>query len=163
MSVNKHRPHVFVLPEDDANRQLAIGFCLDPCVKLTRIRVLEVAGGWNKVLDDFDSNHIREMDKNPSRYMILLIDFDTDRNRLDYVKSRIPQSLAERVFVLGALTNPEDLKANFHESYEDIGLAMARDCHEGTNTTWGHGLLQHNANELDRLREHVRPILLPAI
>ena len=28
MSVNKERPHVYVLPEDDANRQLAKGFQL---------------------------------------------------------------------------------------------------------------------------------------
>lgn len=29
MSVNKERPHVLILPEDDANRQLANGFQLD--------------------------------------------------------------------------------------------------------------------------------------
>ena len=29
MSVNKYQPHVLVLPEDDANRQLANGFLLD--------------------------------------------------------------------------------------------------------------------------------------
>jgi len=29
MSVNGHLPHVLVLPEDDANRQLANGFVLD--------------------------------------------------------------------------------------------------------------------------------------
>jgi hypothetical protein len=29
MSVNKYHPHVLVLPEDDANRQLANGFLLD--------------------------------------------------------------------------------------------------------------------------------------
>lgn len=28
MSVNKYKPHVLVLPEDDANRQLANGFLL---------------------------------------------------------------------------------------------------------------------------------------
>jgi hypothetical protein len=29
MSVNRNRPHVFVLPEDDANLQLATGFVLE--------------------------------------------------------------------------------------------------------------------------------------
>jgi hypothetical protein len=29
MSVNKYLPHVLVLPEDDANRQMANGFFLD--------------------------------------------------------------------------------------------------------------------------------------
>jgi len=36
---------------------------------------------------------------------------------------------------------------------------MAKDCREDTDTTWGHPLLRHNTGELDRLREHVRPIL----
>lgn len=30
---NKHKPHVIVLPEDDANRQIANGFLLDPSIK----------------------------------------------------------------------------------------------------------------------------------
>jgi hypothetical protein len=36
---------------------------------------------------------------------------------------------------------------------------MARDCREETEETWGHELLRHNAGELARLREQVRPIL----
>jgi hypothetical protein len=43
MSVNKYLPHVLVLPEDDANRQLATGFEIE--VKHTRrIQVLVEAG-----------------------------------------------------------------------------------------------------------------------
>jgi hypothetical protein len=38
-------------------------------------------------------------------------------------------------------------------------MALAKDCREGTDTTWWHALLQHNASELDRLRACVRPIL----
>ena len=51
------------------------------------------------------------------------------------------------------------VKENQPRLYEDIGRAMAKDCREETNTTWGHGRLRHNAGELDRLRQHVRPIL----
>jgi hypothetical protein len=76
-------------------------------------------------------------------------------------QARIPERLADRVFILGALSEPEALKANLG-SYETIGLKMARDCREETNTTWGHDLLRHNASELDRLRERVRPILFPS-
>ena len=90
--------------------------------------------------------------------MVLLIDFDGDVARLQYVRDRIPEHLTDRVYVLGALNEPEDLKAALG-SYETIGLAMARDCREETETTWGHALLRHNASELTRLREHVRPIL----
>jgi hypothetical protein len=64
------------------------------------------------------------------------------------------------VFILGTLTEPEALKRDLG-SYETIGLALAQDCRDETDTTWGHDLLRHNAGELERLRETVRPILFP--
>jgi hypothetical protein len=66
--------------------------------------------------------------------------------------------LANRVFVLGTLTEPEDLKSDLG-TYETIGRNMARDCREGTDTTWAHALLQHNLGELNRLRPDIVPIL----
>ncbi|HRI43685.1 MAG TPA: hypothetical protein PLL78_07365 [Fimbriimonadaceae bacterium] len=45
MSVNKHRPHLFVVPEDDACRQLANGFLLEPEVNQRQIQIEDVAGG----------------------------------------------------------------------------------------------------------------------
>lgn len=75
----------------------------------------------------------------------------------------IPGNLTERVFILGAWSDPEALKRANLGSYEAIGLAMVRDCREDTETTWGHLLLRHNEGELARLREHVRPILFSSI
>jgi len=162
MSVNKYLPHVLVLPEDDANRQLANGFLLDQYRSTWKIQVLEEVGGWVQVLEHFLSDHAVAMDRYPGRFMVLLIDFDGRQERLQDARETIPERLTDRVFILGALSEPEALKANLG-SYETIGLAMARDCREETTTTWGHVLLRHNANELDRLREHVRPILFPSI
>jgi len=159
MSVNRHLPHVLVLPEDDANRQLANGFVLDQAVSTRSIQVLEVAGGWNKVLECFLSDHVPRMVSYPNRHMVLLIDFDGQVGRLSQVRASIPEPLAERVYILGALNEPEDLKKAGLGDYETIGLAMARDCREETSKTWDHALLRHNAGELDRLRERVRPIL----
>jgi hypothetical protein len=65
------------------------------------------------------------------------------------------------VFILGALTTPEALKQDLGP-YEEIGSAMAKDCRDGTDSIWGHRLLQHNAREIDRLRTRVRPILFPS-
>jgi hypothetical protein len=161
MSVNRYRPiHVLVLPEDDANRQLANGFLLNlDAAVLTRIQVLEEVGGWREVLDHFESDHRAEMARYSNRSMVLLIDFDGREDRLQDAKTGIPIHLAERVFILGALSEPEDLKRAGLGMYEDIGSAMARDCRDETETTWGHDLLRHNADELARLREQVRPIL----
>ena len=54
MGVNKALPHVHVLPEDDANRQLALGFFLEISPqRSSQIKILPVAGGWTKVRDSF--------------------------------------------------------------------------------------------------------------
>ena len=59
MSVNKYQPHVLVLPEDDANRQLANGFLLDQYLSTRKIQVLEEVGGWIQVLERFLSGLCR--------------------------------------------------------------------------------------------------------
>ncbi len=123
------------------------------------MQVLPVAGGWNEVLEHFVADHIREMDLHTLRFMVLLIDFDRQDERLSNARSRIPERLPDRVFILGAWGEPEDLRRAGLGVYETIGSALARDCREGTDVAWNHELLQHNANELTRLRERVRPIL----
>ncbi len=158
MKVNKHKPHVLLLPEDDANRQLANGFCLS-LPESTNIRVLDPSGGWIKVLDDFENNHIRIMHNNSFQHIVLLIDFDNHLERLESVQSRIPPDIEDRVFILGALIEPEDLKRAGLGNLEEIGSALARDCREDTSNVWDHEQLRHNAIQLARLREHVRPIL----
>lgn len=161
MSVNRFLPHVLVLPEDDANLQLANEFHVQ-VNQLRQMQVLEVAGGWHEVLNLFEEVHVHEMERCPTRFMILLIDFDNNfKARLKQALDRIPPHLHDRVFVLGCLSEPEALRQALG-SYKAIGKAMAKDCRERTVSTWGHELLQHNAGELERLREAVVPILFPA-
>jgi len=156
MSVNKSKPHVLVLPEDDANRQMANGFLLE--LSSRQIQILSEAGGWTKVLDCFTQDHIWAMERFQQRFMVLIIDFDNREDRLQTVKTKIPAHLANRVFALGALGEPEELRKPLG-TYESIGRALAKDCREGTDNIWSHNLLRHNAAEVHRLREHVRSIL----
>ena len=160
MSVNKYLPHVFVFPEDDANRQLVNGFLLYQPLLIRQIYVLPVAGGWTQVLERFQSLHIAEMDRHPPRSTVLLIDFDGRQERLTKAKATVPPRLNDRVFILGVLSKPEALRQAGLGSYEGIGLRMAQDCHNETAGIWRHELLQHNAGELDRLRIRVGPHLL---
>lgn len=158
--VNKDQPHVLVLPEDRANLQLATGFHDEvDATRQRQMQVLPVAGGWRRVLERFSSDHIDKMRSNPNRFMVLLIDFDGRPERLGVAKAAVPPELADRVFILGARDRPETLKAKLNKSCERIGSRLGQDCRDDTYQTWGHELLQHNADELDRLREHVRPIL----
>jgi hypothetical protein len=161
MSINRFQPHVLVLPEDDANRQVANGFLLDPSLSTRKIQVLPVAGGRAQVLELFLTDHVADMERYPTRLMVLLIDFDDKTSWLEGARTRIPVHLTDRVFILGALSKPEALRKASLGSYEDIGLALSKDCREGTSITWGHKILQHNAIELDRLRDQVEPILFP--
>ena len=159
---NRYDPHVLVLPEDDANRQIANGFVLDLHQSvLRRIQVLPEADGWTAVLDSFEANHIAQMNRFTERHMVLLIDLDGHEDRVNLARQRIPEHLHDRVFILGVRTEPEDLKRADLGSYETIGNAMAEDCRQETDTIWGHDLLRHNAGEIERLRQCVRPILFP--
>lgn len=162
MSANKFLPHLFVLPEDDANRQIANGFflALTTGTSQRQFYVLEEAGGWNEVLERFCSICAAEMDRIPARFMVLIIDFDNHLDRLEQVRNRIPEHLRERVFLLGALDEPESLREDLG-SYETICPAIARDCREGTDSVWSHGQLRHNAPEVARLRDQIRTFLFP--
>jgi hypothetical protein len=159
MSVNKHRPHILVLPEDDANRQIANGFILDLNLNSRAIQVLPEARGWKDVVDKFTNDYASTMRQYPHRIIALLIDFDEDKDRLIYVKQQIPDILKNRVFVIGVLSEPERLSRDINKSFEKIGEALAKDCSDNTNELWGHDLLKHNKTELERMISSVKPFL----
>lgn len=155
MSVNRHKPHIMVLPEDDANRQMAIGF--ERLVGTRQFQVLSPAGGWPKLGPKFQSAHIPEMRAIPSRFMVLLVDFDHARVRYDQIAKSVPADLVSRVFILGVWTDPEDLKRG--RTLESIGKDLATACECDVSGEWDDPLLRHNAPELERLRTTAHPIL----
>ncbi len=159
MSVsNKYRPHILVLPEDDADRQIANGFLLHECVQLRSIQILAEAGGWAEVRNVFKDVHTDEMLKYTQRFMILLVDFDEQADRRQVMKEVIPDSVADRVFVIGLWTEPEDLSRHGFPRREEFGRTLANECYEQRREVWNHDLLKHNADELERMTI-LRPIL----
>lgn len=129
------------------------------------MQVLPVAGGWRKVLEEFRSVHVSLLDKYPFRFLVLLIDFDNHlqerQSEIEAVRHRAPPTVRDRVFVLGALTEPEDLRNRLAKPLEDIGAELARECRSGGSATWSHPLLSHNKTELDRLRPHTSILFHP--
>ena len=121
--------------------------------------VLPEAGGWVDVLNKFETDHIPALERWPSRLMVLILDFDGHIDRLTTAQNRIPQHLKERVFIIGVLTNPEELRQGLGISYENIGNALASDCRDDTSHTWGHALLVHNSGEVQRMSGIVRQLL----
>ncbi len=160
MSTNKFKQHILVLPEDDANRQIANGFLLNPNLNSRAIRILTPSGGWLKAIESFNKKYISGMRSYEKRMFLLVIDFDNDNNRLKKVYDEIPKDLQNRVFVLGSVSEPENLKKQISlNSLEDIGKALAEDCVNEMDNTWGHPLLKHNKRELKRMIINVKPFL----
>ena len=163
MSANKYKPHVTVIPEDDANSALANGFLLHEAIDLRAIQVLRSEGGWTNVRDIVLSDYVATMKKFPNRHLVLLIDFDGHSDRFAAMTKDVPSDLMGRVFVIGVLSEPEKLLRKQLGSKETIGLNLARECFEQTQNLWNHELLQHNKGELDRMNDCLRPILFPAV
>ncbi|MGG6270748.1 hypothetical protein [Leptolyngbya sp. AN10] len=149
-----------VLPEDDANRQIANGFILyfNNCP----IQILPVAGGWRKTIEKLRNIYVSKMRKYSTCTIVLIIDFDEERTRLEYVTQQIPDDLRDRVFVLGVWSEPEKLGRDAKKSFEKIGDSLANDCANDTETMWAHELLKHNKPELLRMIASVKPFLFPA-
>lgn len=162
MSIDRYADHVFVIPEDDANRQIANGFCLDLSVRDRAIKILSPPGGWSAVVKDFLRNHVKDMRSFPKRRMVLLIDFDDAMDRADKIMEEIPEDLRPRVYILGVGSEPEKLKKAFafRTSFEDIGRSLAQECFENSRVLWSIELLKHNAANLERLEQDVKPFLI---
>jgi hypothetical protein len=149
VSINRYRPHVLILPEDDANRQIANGFIINS--ESSQIQIENNAGGWLNVCSKFLSNYVEGMAKYPGRHVILIVDFDDDADRFDAVRRNIENQYLDRVFILGVKPEPEDLKRALSTSFEAIGKQMAKDCHGGSGGIWDDSRLNHNADELTRM------------
>jgi hypothetical protein len=158
--MNKYLSHIFVVPEDDADRQVADGFALHHAVKVPRIQVMPVAGDWPNVLKTFKDEYIQTLRRYTEARVVMLIDFDgrIDDRRAEFNKA-IPDDLTARVFVVGSKHNPEALKKELKVSFEEIGLSLADDCVADSSEHWNHDQLRHNDAERQRLVQTVKPFL----
>ena len=160
MSVNVFQPHLMVLPEDDANRQIVNGFLLDPSLNQRVIQPLPIAGGWVKVREDLLSSQAAQLRKYPDRHLVLLIDFDGQvAERTQNFLEAIPNDVRDRVYVLGTQDEPEPLRTACGVSLEKIGEQLAHACAHGEAGLWDHPMLLHNRVEVARLTQNVRPFL----
>ncbi len=158
MSVDKYKSHVFVIPEDARDEQIANGFTNHPKVTARQIQVMPVAGGWGKVLKTFKDEYISRLEQCPKCHVVMLIDFDEKtEQRQEKFDNDIPDALSERVFVVGPRDTPEALKSSLHKGYEDIGWTLADECFSGNATLWEHEQLKHN--DFARLESVLKPIL----
>lgn len=157
MTANRELPHLLILPEDDANRQIANGFCLRFGTR--QIQILNEAGGWWAVCNRFADEYVAYMRRYPLAHMVLVVDFDGQAERSAVVQAHVPSDLKDRVFVVGASTEPEALKRAGLGRLEEIGIRLADDCPPASGKIWSHALLAHNADEIARFRSRCSNLL----
>ena len=158
--MNRHPPHVYVIPEDDADRQLAEGFVEHFDVDERRIKVMPPARGWPNVLKLFEDKYIRTMQNNPHTHVVMLVDFDgCVPERRGKFEVAIPEDVKARVFVIGSLDDPETLKRMLKKSLSQIGTLLAGDCAADTVGHWNHEQLQHNDSERQGLVRTIKSFL----
>jgi hypothetical protein len=159
--MNKYVAHVYVILEDDADRQIAVGFVGHHHVKHPRIQVMPVAGGWTHVLSTIRDEYIQKLRSNFKAHVVMLIDFDgAVEDRRKAFETEISLEIQPRVFVVGSKHTPESLRSAFNKSFERIGESLADDCVAGTSAFWEHEQLIHNNVERERLIQAVGPFLL---
>ncbi len=175
--INREKPHLLMLPEDLAVRRIANGFLLYPSLNLHAIQLLPNAGGKGKVTKDEFKKQVPDMVSYPERRIVLLFDFDVKgpnktrwcyEEKLKYVdgqksKIQIPDDLKSRVFVLGVLSEPEELRSDLNLSLEKIGETLAKECADNRNELWEHELIKHNQPELERMISSVKPFLFSSL
>lgn len=163
MSVNREKPHVLVLPEDDANREIANGFLKSLSLQYPhRMDILPPAGGWPAVRDSLSRKYVAYLRKYGDAHLILLIDFDNQvQQRMSQFTSHIPADVQDRVYLVGTLDEPEKLRKALNRilTQEGIGKTLADECGSGISYLWVHPHLAHNAGAHQRLSLTVRSIL----
>lgn len=162
MSVNKYKPHLYIIPEDHRDEQIANGFVNHPSVAARQVLVANCPGGWHKVLDTFKEEYVHLLRNNLVAHVTLLVDFDrAPEHRRQLFLDETPDDLQARVFVVGPHDTPETLSQSLGKRYEEIGKALADDCAGNTTEVWAHEQLRHNDSDRLRLVERVRPFLFP--
>jgi hypothetical protein len=159
VSVNKYKPHIWVIPEDDANNQLVNGFLLHYSVNVRAIGIDPPAGGWGRVLDLFEQKFVPYLRQWSLSHVVMLMDFDDTDDRKTICEKRIPDDLKQRVFVPGTKDNPEALKRELNVGFESIGEGLAGDCLREDCGQWNNTHLVHNRDELLRMSEVMKPII----
>ena len=158
--MNKHAKQLVVVPEDDANRDIANGFVgvMSP-LKHRNVFIARPARGWARAAAAWSA---LKLDVYARRHVVLLVDFDGQHPaRHEEIVASIPTQFRDRVFVLGAEITPEKLK--HRQSLESVGAELGRACASATSSAassrWMQQGLAHNAAELTRLCTAVGTLL----
>ena len=124
---NKYKWHIIVIPEDDATRHIGNGLInafpqIENCIK-----VLPVTRGWTRAVKCVET---LDLQQNKFRRVLLIIDFDKNKERLDIIREKKEFSeFKDRIFIIGCFNEAEDLKKLVGKSnLEQVGKELGENC-----------------------------------
>lgn len=92
--MSEFRSHVYVLAEDDANRQILNGFLTNQAVCARCVKPVPISKGWSKLINQFESDYAPRLRKNTLGFAILLVDFDKQGpKRIGQIQARIDSTV----------------------------------------------------------------------
>lgn len=159
-AVNKFKPHLFIVPEDEADERIANGFQLHLEVA-GEVQIMPAAGGWKKVINTILVEYVPILKSNGNAHVIGIIDCDNDSERIAKQLATFPADLRERIFVIGANANPEVFKNAVKMKFEQIGEKLAAECFSDQFELWNHEMLSYAAGEVVRAKNTLRTFLFP--
>ena len=159
MSVNKYKPHLFVVPEDKADKNFAVGFELDARLAAGSFQIMPLAGGWLKVINIINDEYVPKLQQNKYSHVLGIIDCDGDDERIANELAKFPDEVADRIFLLGAIETPEIFRQKVGDNSERIGERMAEECFNESYDLWNHEDLAHVSYEIQRAATTIRPIV----
>lgn len=160
--VNRYKPHLEVIFEDEPYREIANGVLLsrewfsDETVCQINVHSRPVAG-WRKV----GGKWIEELETNSCKFVLILIDFDgTDggaRRKILYdsffehkqgLTNIQKEALKERIFIIGAKKQSEDLKRSLQcrGCFENLGNSLHEHALTELKKCW------ENCDEIERMQ-----------
>ena len=156
MRPNRLKPHLFIIPEDDKDRSIALGALGALNINA---KVMGNTRGWRKVEKLLNKEYIPRLRNNANTHLVIVIDFDNwGEQRYEKVISWVPNELKDRVFILGPAKEPKDLKRELklRMSFEEIGGTLVTDCdEEHISPLWDREMLSHTKPEFRRLLDTI--------
>ena len=126
--MNKNKPHLVIVPEDEAWATLTRGFFMARAEG--NIKVDRTCGGYNKEMTHFKDKLQPKMASNPNMHVLLLVDFDRKfASRMTNFTQLVYPDYNKRAFMVGCKDEIQNLNTEYGGGkLEDLGQTMGNIC-----------------------------------
>lgn len=161
MSVNNAKPYLIVLFEDNAYKDLFMGFDFS---MQRQILLKPVCGGFPSVCVQLTNEKgvlLKELNQFSRAYVLALIDADLDnhpcsqKGKIDKLKTEIDTKYQDRIFIIGSRIEAEDIKRKIigKGSWKKVVQKLEESCKDDNCQLWQDEILKHNLDEIARLKQ----------